>query len=439
MKNNIVLLLFLLVSSFTLAQKNLLNAGPMVGYSQMREVALWVQLNAPAKVQIKYWDKSEVSKQYFTNAVKTKKESAYTAHLIADKVEPGRKYNYQLYINDTLIIRPYPLEFQAQDLWQYHHDPPKFSFAFGSGAYVNQEQYDRPKPYGGDYRVYTSIYKKHPDFMLWGGDNIYLREADYFSRTGILARYSYHQSLPELQPLFGSIHNYAIWDDHDFGPDNSDRSFINKNITLEAFKLFWSNPSYGVMNKPGTTTFFKWNDVDFYLLDNRYYRSPDNRENTRKVQFGENQIEWLIDALSFSKAPFKIIVTGGQMINPYPDWETYAMFPEEKEELFKKIKSAGIKGVVFLTGDRHFTEISKLERKGTYPLYDFTISAFTSGANSWPEEPNFNRVEGTHIFKRNFAVFSFSGKRKHRTMTCTTFDVNGKKIWDYKLSEDDLK
>jgi len=438
MKKVIIIILIFFSVQLT-AQDKLLNAGPMVGYSQMREVALWVQTTVPAKVQIKYWDKKNKSKIFKTDSVITKKHSAFTAHLIADKVEPGRKYEYELFINDKLVKRPYPLEFQSQDLWQYHHDPPNFTFAFGSGAYVNQKQYDRPKPYGGDYEIYTSIYKKHPDFMLWGGDNVYLREADYYSRTGILARYTYHQSLPELQPLFGSVHNYAIWDDHDYGPDNSDRSFINKDLTLEAFKLFWANPSYGVMDKPGTTTFFKWNDVDFFLLDDRYYRSPDNRENTRKVEFGEDQIEWLMDALSFSKAPFKIIVTGGQILNPLPEWETYSMFPEEKNELLNKIKAEGITGVVFLTGDRHFTEISKMKRHGTYPLYDFTISAFTSGANSWPEEPNFYRIKGTHIFKRNFVVFSFTGKRKHRVMTCTTYDVHGKKIWDFSLKADELK
>jgi alkaline phosphatase D len=42
------------------------------------------------------------------------------------------------------------------------------------------------------------------------------------------------------------------------------------------------------------------------------------------------------------------------------------------------ILKEGIEGVIFLDGDRHHSEITKLEREGTYPLYDFTISSFTA-------------------------------------------------------------
>ena len=48
-----------------------------------------------------------------------------------------------------------------------------------------------------------------------------------------------------MQPLLARTHNYAIWDDHDFGPNDSDRSSAIKAITLEAFKDSWPNPSYG--------------------------------------------------------------------------------------------------------------------------------------------------------------------------------------------------
>ena len=33
---------------------------------------------------------------------------------------------------------------------------------------------------------------------------------------------------------------------------------------------------------------------------------------------------------------------------------------------------------MFLSGDRHFTELLKVERPGTYPLYEFTSSPLTS-------------------------------------------------------------
>lgn len=436
------LLCFILIFSGKFEENNsydLLRSGPMVGYSQMREVALWVQTTKPATVKIRYWIDGKELKDFYTNEVETEKSNAFTAKLLAYSVEPGNTYNYELLINDQVVERPYDLTFQSLQLWEYRTDPPPFSFATGSGAHINEEAYDRPKPYAGDYEIYTSVLNKTPDFMLWLGDNIYLREADYHSWTGIVNRYTYHRSQNFLQPLWGSVHHYAIWDDHDFGPNNSDRSFWNKERTLEAFKLFWPNPSFGVNGNPGTTTFFNWSDCDFFLIDNRYNRSPNNRKLGKKEILGEEQVEWLIDALTFSYAPFKFIAIGGQFLSPVANYENHANYNDEREAILKKINDEEINGVIFLTGDRHFTELSKMDRQGTYPLYDFTISPFTSGANTHELEPNNYRVEGTHVTKRNFAIFNFDGPRNDRNMKCSVYDKDGLELWNYSINENELK
>ena len=421
-------------------QQELLNAGPMVGQSQMREVTLWAQTTEPADVKIVYWNVNDNSVTYYTNVVATEKSKAYTAHLVADEVEPGQKYNYELYINDQKVNRPYPLEFTTLKLWQWREDPPNVKFVTGSCAYINEDEYDRPgSSYGGYYEIFESIYKTDPDFMLWLGDDVYLREADYYSRTGIMKRYTHDRAIKELQPLFGSVHHYAIWDDHDYGPNNSDKSYTMKDVTLEAFKLFWANPSYGVCSTPGITTYFQWSDVDFFLLDDRSYRTPEFRTKTNRKLLGDEQLEWLIDALTASHATFKVIAIGGQVLNPIKAFETYSTYPEEKEKLLNLIKDEGIKGVIFLSGDRHFSELSKLDREGTYPLYDFTISPFTAGPNNYPPEENYLRVENTFVQERNFALFEVTGKLKDRTLKCTVYDTYGKEKWSYKIHENELK
>ncbi len=421
------------------AQTNLLRSGPMVGYSEMREVMLWVQTTSEAKVKIKYWNIVKPSKKYFTDEVTTEKSSAYTTHLVAELLEPGQKYKYELFIDGELVARPYPLEFQTQALWQWRTAPPKFSFAFGSGAFINEKKYDRPRPYGGEYEIYETIYDVHPDFMIWGGDNVYLREADFYSWSGILYRNTYHREQKYLQALWGSIHHYAIWDDHDFGPDNSNRSFIHKDKTLKAFELFWANPTYGINGKPGTTSYFEWGDAAFFLMDDRYYRSPNKRETTKKEIWGDEQVEWLIDALVKSKAPFKFVVTGNEFISDNTYEENHINFNEERKRVLYLIEKENIKGVIFLSGDRHFSELSKMERKGTYPLYDFTVSPFTSGANWRKMEPNSYRVDGSYIAKRNFAIFEISGKRKERVLKCTIYDKNKTELWNYIINESELK
>jgi alkaline phosphatase D len=231
---------FLILFSFIRlhAQHPLLQSGPMVGYAEMLEVMLWAQTKSPAKVQIAYWNLSAPADTLLTDPVATEKQYACTAKLIADRVEPGQRYGYQLRIDGKRVALSYPTEFQTLPLWQWRGDPPNFTVATGSCAYVNDPPYDRPgNPYGGDYQIYEAIHKMRPDVMLWLGDNTYLREPDWNSRTGILYRNTHTRSLPEMQALMASAHNYAIWDDHDFGPNDSDGSFVHKDLTYEAFQL----------------------------------------------------------------------------------------------------------------------------------------------------------------------------------------------------------
>lgn len=442
MKRAALLLLFALYSASLWAQARFLQSGPMLGYSEMKEVLLWVQTNAQAKVKFEYWEKGKPETKASTDEVLTNKQTAFVAKLIADKVEPGRRYEYALYINGQKVERPYPLEFQTQPLWQWRTDPPDFAIALGSCYYRNEERYDRPgRGYGSNYEIFQAIHAKRPDLMLWLGDNIYLREPDWNTREGILHRNSHQRALPELQPLLASTHHYAIWDDHDYGPNDHNRSFWNKEATLEAFKLFWGNPAYGVAGLNGITGQAQWGDVEIFLLDNRYNRSPNERKTGERVILGEAQLQWLIDALATSKATFKLVAIGGQVLNSVKRYETYEnIAPEEKARLLKAIADEDIKGVIFLDGDRHHTELSKLDRPGAYPLYDLTVSPLTSGVSvNAAKEENAYRVPETIVTQHNFAILKFSGPLNDRAMTIAIYDKDGKELWTRVIKASELR
>tara|TARA_Y100000994_G_scaffold248792_1_gene257670 strand:- start:299 stop:1615 length:1317 start_codon:yes stop_codon:yes gene_type:complete len=434
-----ILLIFSFIS-FIIPSNSIVNSGPMVGYSTKSEVALWIQTKKSSKVKFIYWDINESSNIFETEEIITSKNSGFTATLIADLVKPGTIYQYQPIIDNQKIEFDYKLEFQTQKHWEYRTSPPNFSFAVGSCAYTNEIEKDRPgKSYGGDYFIYSNILEKNPDFMLWLGDNVYFREPDN-SKTGVYHRYSHDRSLKELQPLLGSVHHYAIWDDHDYGPNNSDRSFIYKNITLQAFKDFWANPTYGVGNNKGITTQFSWSDVEFFLLDNRFFRSPQNREHTYREILGKEQLQWLIDALSSSQATFKIIAIGGQVLNSEKVYENYINWEEEHTELLNLIEKEKIDGVIFLSGDRHFSEVSKMPRFNSYPLHDFTVSPLTSGfCDICIDENNKYRMKESAVFQRNFAIFSIYSSNKDRVLDYTIFDNKGNPLWNYKINASDLK
>ena len=406
----------------------------MLGYSDLRESGVWVQTNKATKVQLHYWpsgDKSHKSKSVIVN---TKYTNAFIAQLVATDLEPGTQYDYQIKINGKSLKVENPVSFKTQHLWQWRTDPPSIKIALGSCAYINQEKYDRPgKPYGGEYEIFDQIAKSKPDLMLWLGDNTYLRETDWNSVSGIYSRNTHTRSLPELQKLLRSAHNYAIWDDHDYGPNNSDRSFSMRETTLNAFRDFWMNPNYDVPACGGITGMFSFGDLDFFLLDNRWNRTAQGDFLHQGQILGKCQIDWLLDALKFSQASFKFICVGGQVLNSAEVGENYSNYPIERDILLSAITKANIKGVVFLTGDRHHTELSKLVLNDV-KLYDFTVSPLTSGSGRNSEkEGNRNRVEGTYVGQRNFGTIEVSGRRNERKAVLSLFSNKGELIWSREL------
>lgn len=443
MNKSFYLFALIFLSSITcFSQKSLLQSGPMLGYSEMREVLLWVQTKDAAEVKFRYWikndDDAKPADVFNTKSVLTSENNAFTAKLIADKVLPGNTYYYDLYINGQKVDFDYPTTFQSQKLWQWRENPPSFTMAVGSCAYINEPKYDRPgKGYGDNYGIFEKIYEKRPDAMLWLGDNNYLREADWFTQTGIHHRYTHSRSVSEMQPLLASTHHYAIWDDHDFGSNDSDRSFIHKDKTLKTFETFWGNPTTGIPDmEGGITTSFQWNDVQFFLLDNRYFRSPNNRKTGEATILGKQQLEWLIDALATSKASFKIVAIGGQVLNPLPIWENYAnRHAEERALLLKLIAEEEIKNVIFLDGDRHHTELSKMVNATGNTVYDLTCSPLTSGTGK-RDEINPLRVSNTLVTERNFGLLTFSGEYQKRVLKIQIFNTDGKELWMREIAQE---
>lgn len=440
---NIFLLLVFMVSFSLFSQKELLQAGPMVGYCEMKEAMIWVQTTKEAIVRIDYFD-TDNPKEIFSSATYTSESSnAFTNHIILNRLQPSKQYHYDVFFNGKKVVLPYETSFSSKKLWMYREDAPDFSVAFGSCNYINEEALDRPgKGYGNGYQIFESIHAKKPNIMIWGGDNLYLREADWDSKTGIYHRYTHSRSIKEMQPLLASTQHFAIWDDHDFGPNDGDRSFYFKYETQNAFKDFWANKTYGTdsSQKEGIYSTFNWGDVQFFLLDDRFFKSPNDRLTGERTILGNTQLEWLIDALSSSNASFKVIVIGGQVLNTAAKYENYETYPKEKQRLLSEIESNKIKGVLFLSGDRHFTELSKLNRENTYPLYDWTVSPLTSGVgNSYKNEINSNRVEGSLFAQNDFGILSFSGNKANRQLKLTLFDAQGNELWNKVITKKELE
>ena len=458
------------------AQAASLSAGPMAGHRDARSTIIWLQADARAKAQIEYWSESTTAGTTAgTRAAPGQRKRSvpvtllaaddFAAHITLTQLQPGTRYRYRVLLDGKEAHLPHSqslpeaLTFSTEMLWQWRkpsfipaqgHTPPDFTVAFGSCAYVNDPPYDRSlaptgKPYGSDPDgkpgIFASIAAKKPDVMLWLGDTLYLRESDYGSPSGMAARWRFDRSVPQVQSLLRTGNHYAIWDDHDFGPNDSNASFIHKDESLRLFKRYWANGAGGLPETPGIFRNVSVNDVDFFLLDGRYYRDADSAQALPgKAMFGAAQVRWLKNALLASTSRFKVIVAGNQLLKEVPPRiEGWSHFAEERREFLDWLIANRVNGVLFLSGDRHHTELNKQERHGAYPLYDFTCSPLTSGVHAPSRNEDMSRADpGTVVNQHNFCTLDFAGAWGERRMTMKSFAADGRELWKREISAGDL-
>jgi alkaline phosphatase D len=419
-------------------------AGPMAGARAFRSAKLWLMADSAAEARIEYWNANDPAKKLLSPSVKLNESEQFVGQFEIGALEPGQKYEYRVLL-DGKPSKLAPQSFATQELWQWRKDAPDFRAAIGSCTYVNEPVYDRPgRAYGGEYQVFGNIAKLKPDMMLWLGDNVYLREVDEDSSWGMAHRWRHTRVLPEMQPLLRTAHHYATWDDHDYGPNDSNASYVHKEEALKLFKRYWPNPNYGTPEMPGVTTQFQFNDAEFFVLDNRWYRDSDRDRGSAtadKSQFGKQQIKWLKNALAASTSPWKFIVGGSQFLNEGARSEGWHNFPEERKEFLDWLEKSRINGVMFLSGDRHFSAIYKVDRAGSYPLHDLTCSPMTAGSFKQEFERNNPRIiKGTLVEEqRNFCTMDFKGPRNARELTITMIDSNGKELVTHKMKLSELQ
>ena len=446
MKKIFLSVLILIVLQST-AQK--IISGPMLGHTELRTATVWVQFSKDTK-SAKLLFKEKGSNASFSEAdfiLSGGDFNTGTATLTA--LEPGKTYSYNIKdIKGKVIAES---EVTTQTLWQWRKDPPAFSFLTGSCSFINETRFDRVgKPYGNDSSIYETMAKEKSDFMLWLGDNWYTREVDYYSDWGLHNRPAYERALPLYKNFLKSMPHYAIWDDHDYGWNDADKSYPLKETSRNVFKKFWSNPSYGENNQ-GVYSKFTWNDVDVFLLDDRWFRSNDDmpdsingNANENKLMYGKQQMEWLKNALLQSNnnanINFRIIATGSQVLNPMSPYDCFRHFSVEYKEMMDFLTISKINGLVFFTGDRHHSEVIKSERIGAYTLYDITSSPLTSGSHKFggSEKNNPYRVAGIDDIQ-NYSRISFSGERRDRKMKVEFIDGKGNVLVDWSIDAKQLR
>jgi alkaline phosphatase D len=318
---------------------------------------------------------------------------------------------------------------------------PDFAVAFGSCNHP---------PRVPIQSIWAQVLRRRPAAFIFLGDNNYLpKDPAMYAispeelRTVVAGTHRNLRNLGGVRELVASTPSYAIWDDHDFGPGNSNRTFSQRDTTLELFQRYWANPEHGVAGVPGVFHSFRIGDAEFFLLDNRYHRDPPVRSREGSM-LGAAQLEWLKTRLKASTAVFKVIGQGGTSLVDHAG-ETWAAYAE-RDEFLAWLSRENINGAFFIAGDWHVGVLNRLQRASEpYPLYELlssnlAVSIPRPGASRRDRAgAGTNQWASPHVEDYNFGLLSFAGKTGARTVTLQLIDETGAVRTEVRLAEADLR
>ncbi|WP_269539770.1 alkaline phosphatase D family protein [Cerasicoccus fimbriatus] len=426
--------LFLALALGLAAHAVQIASGPMVGAPEMRAMPLWVQLDGPAKVSFAYWPQGQTGERQTTTPQDATEDNAFVVESMAGPLTPGTVYEYEVLIDGRKASVDAETKFKTSPFYTDRAPPPDFTVALGSGNYVNEAAYDPlNRTPGGGYEIFLAIQAKQPDLMIWAGNSVHLREPDWGSRPGMLARYSKNRAQPELQPLLASVPQVAAVGQGEFGAPHAGKNFRNREDAQDVFQLFWANPpTVNGLDSLGTTV--RYGDAEFFLLDDRSNRDVSHDLEKFRAILGKAQVDWLRQALRESTADFKVIVTGSSALSPSKSELNHKLAESERDDMLELIKGDRIGGLVFVCGGKDFGELTKMVRANAPDVYELSLGPLTARPTDSTRELNFYRVPSTSTFQRQFALMKFHGAENDRQLTVTVYNGLGDQLWTQTLA-----
>lgn len=260
---------------------------------------------------------------------------------------PATRYSYRLEVAGS------PSLYGA--LRTFGNGPSNARIAFASCAET-----------GSRSPVFDAIRVADPDLFVHMGD---LHYEDISGNDPSRFRRAYEAVLgsPIQAALYRNVPIAYMWDDHDFGANNSDASSPSRPAALEVYRQFVPHYPIDVDGADGIQQAFQIGRVRVILTDSRSRRHPPTRASRGSV-LGPRQLEWLKGQLTAAAdAPLVVWVnTVPWIAGRGAGGDTWAAYGAEREEIATEIDRLGLtRRLVMLSGDAHMVAIDD----GTHSNY----------------------------------------------------------------------
>ena len=292
-------------------------------------------------------------------------------------------------------------------------------------------------------RIWHQVKLIKPDVVLLTGDNVYADEWHYLGKkippeaNQIWQRYVLaFQNVPFFK-FKHLIPTLATWDDHDYGKNDSDKSWgktrNNWNPAREAKKSFQAFFGMGTSKGPGVSSRTDILEHRFIFLDNRTFRTSKNQDH---AHWGKEQENFLEEHVKNTSHPL-FIINGGQFFGGYLKKESFEYnhplhfqkFKSRMKNLYRN--NSSLPPFALISGDVHFSEVMQIEKEQFgFQTYEFTSSPWHNRTRKVHTDPKYSlrknprrilSIEGV-----NFLLAQSTYKNKVFQISIEAFGPEGK-------------
>lgn len=208
--------------------------------------------------------------------------------------------------------------------------------------------------------MWSSLEEQNSDLLLFLGDSIY---ADYNMENPVTPKVLW-QKFVETRMVLQFYHwkrlvpVIALWDDHDFGGDNSGQNFPYVRESQQNFKNFFAQSlsEFGFISPgPGVACRFQLGNQLFLMLDGRSFREDPNSQKLYSF-FGKEQEDWIFDSINNFQG-LVWLCNGTQWFNLKGYGDSFRKEHKINFNMFIEKLNRANKSAIFASGDVHFSEV----------------------------------------------------------------------------------
>jgi alkaline phosphatase D len=378
-----------------------LQLGPLLGHTTSESARIWIKATAKATSAVLVAETQDFFNARVISGPILAEATDFSGVIDVGGLRAQQRYFYRIMLNGNFV---------DDAAARFTSQPPK-----GSPARLRLAMTSCESDINLADRSWQAVSRASVDLVAQLGDNAYIDSTDPHRHRG---KFYSHRANPAYRHVTRGTSTLAIWDDLDFAGDNTDGTETGKQGALKAFQSLWANPTYGESGNPGVYFKTSWGDIDLFMLDVRYHRSPnDAADDEQETMLGALRLRWLKRELSASRAAFKLLASGSQWHSKGKPFDSWSGYLHGRNDIFDFIRANAIEGVVLLSGDRHLSAGYWVDKR----FVEITSSPIASENHepSWnPDEMPFLNYEGSY-----FVVLDFDTTAQPPTFTAETHRV----------------